>query len=166
MITPAGTRLSRNWTSRLQQWPRLTSLSISSPSWFTRERNWEKLRLELFWSSWKGTVGQWPSFYGTLSSGTEVFALWRVSSTLKMLVRYFQKFKNWLFLVKGWLVMGCIASSGILFEAPGRRLEIAQYVFPRLLEANISFMKKRSYLPKNFFLGSVSTPPLQPKTVF
>jgi hypothetical protein len=52
--------------------------------------------------------------------------------------------------------MGCLASAGILFEAPGRRLEIAQYVFPRILEGNITFLKKRHFIPQRTYFGSVS----------
>ena len=48
-----------------------------------------------------------------------------------------------------------VSCLGIFFEAPGRRLELAQYVFPRILEGNVTFLKKRSWLPKRVPFGSV-----------
>lgn len=44
--------------------------------------------------------------------------------------------------------MSAFSSIGINFEAPGRRVEIAQYVFPRILEGNVQFFRKRRLIPK------------------
>jgi hypothetical protein len=69
------------------------------------------------------------------------------------------EFKNRIsdFLALAWFAFGAFSSFGIFFEAPGRRLELAQYVFPRILEGNIQFFKKRRYLPKRVPFGSVSS---------
>jgi hypothetical protein len=34
-------------------------------------------------------------------------------------------------------IYGAFSSCGVCVEAPGRRLEIGQYVFPKVLEGNI-----------------------------
>ena len=53
-------------------------------------------------------------------------------------------------------LMSGFASTGVLFEAPNRRLELAQYMFPRILEGHITFLRKRHYIPAKIPLGSVS----------
>jgi hypothetical protein len=50
--------------------------------------------------------------------------------------------------VKWFTIWSIAASSGILFEAPGRRAEICMYVVPRWLEALPKFLSKRALLPE------------------
>lgn len=53
-------------------------------------------------------------------------------------------------------LFSAFSASGVCIEAPGRRLEIGQYVFPKVLEGNVQFFRKRHWIPKRIPFGAVS----------
>lgn len=53
--------------------------------------------------------------------------------------------------------MSTFSSIGICLEAPGRKIEIAQYTFPKFLEGKVHFFRKRQLIPQKIPFGANAT---------